>query len=80
MQVQVETEERIIKIDEYNQILERYRAGEFGYEHLTLYEILQICNRAELFDEISDSDLEYLISISTGFERQMFCELKRKRQ
>ncbi len=66
-------------LKKFNDILSRYRSGEFGDNHLTLREILIKANEEEIFDEMSSTDIQYLINHSMGVTKWMYSELQKEK-
>lgn len=67
-------------LQKYNDIMKKYRCGEFGDTHLTMHEILHKAGEPDLFDKMSLSDLQYLIENTYGIHKQMFSYLKSKKE
>ena len=67
-------------LQKYNDIMKKYRYGEFGDKHLTMYEILYRAEEPNLFDKMSLDDLQYLIENTSGIYKQMFSYLKSKKE
>lgn len=67
-------------LQKYNDIMKKYRCGEFGDTHLTMHEILHKAGEPDLFDKMSLSDLQYLIENTCGIHKQMFSYLKSKKE
>lgn len=63
-------------LQKYNDIMERYRNGEFGDEHLSIYEILQRAGEPELLKNLNSSEIQQLIETSSGMTKYMFSNLK----
>ena len=72
-------EDLSINIKRYYNVMKRYRSGEFGKEALTLAQILELANENQLFDEMSVTEIEYLINNSTGITKMLFSNLKNKK-
>lgn len=66
-------------LEKYNNIMLRYRNGEFGDQYLTLKEILEAANEKELFNEMSINELDYLILNSFGILKIFFASQKAKK-
>lgn len=62
------------KLEEYNDIMNRYYNGEFGNNNLTMSEILERAGRTELFDEMAPSEIDTLINQSAGFMKLFFIQ------
>ena len=67
-------------LQKYNDIMEKYRRGEFGDTHLTMHDILYRAEEPDLFDKMSLDDLQYLIENTSGIHKQMFSYLKSKKE
>ena len=67
-------------LQKYNDIIEKYRRGEFGDTHLTMRDILYRAKEPDLFDKMSLGDLRYLIENTCGIHKQMFSHLKSKKE
>ena len=66
-------------IEKYNNIIQRYRNGEFGEKHLTLQEILIAANEPNLLNEMTSSEIQYLCDHSSGMLKLMFSLLQKKK-
>ena len=64
-------------LEKYQDILNRYRNGEFGNDHLTMYEILERAGESELFAKMDLSEIEVLINESSGLTKKMFLAIKK---
>ena len=67
-------------IKQYYHIMDLYRKGEFGSEHITLYEILTKAGEPDLLDRMSLDELKYLCDNSKGMTKLLFNELILKKQ
>ena len=67
-------------LQKYNDIMKKYRRGEFGDTHLTMRDILYRAEEPDLFDKMSLDDLQYLIENTSGIHKQMFSYLKSKKE
>ena len=56
----------------YNDIILKYRKGDFGESHFSLYEILSKAGDAKLIDKMCLSELKKLYSDSFGISKHMF--------
>ena len=65
-------------VDKYDEIMTEYRKGSYGL-NLNMHEILEKANEPDLFENMSLSDVDILINRSSGFTKQMFCELRDKK-
>lgn len=72
-------EELSENLKKYYSILGKYRNGDFGEAHISLYEILVLANDIDLLNRLTKEELDYLITHNTGFIKLMFSELKKKR-
>lgn len=59
-------------IEKYNNIMERYRNGEFGTESLSMNEILIKANEKDLLQNMTVYELQELYKSSTNVFRYMF--------
>ncbi len=66
-------------LKKYYSIMNRYYKGEFGDKHLTIKEILVNANEENLFKEMSNSEIEYLINNSSGFMKLMFLDIQKRK-
>ena len=65
----------------YEKILEDYRNGIYGNEHLSVQTILRMADADNLLDKLSVEDLEYLIDKTSDVKmRQMYLNLREKRR
>lgn len=65
-------------LKKYYHIMDLYKKGEFGTEHLSLAEILEKAGEPDLIDKMNQSEIQHLIDNSTGLKKHMFIELKSK--
>ncbi len=66
-------------IKKYYNIIQRYRNGEFGKEHLTLHEILTIANEQNLLNDMTITEVQYLCEHSSGMLKLMFLSLQKQK-
>lgn len=59
-------------LTKYNDILSRYRNGEFGNENLSLYDILEKANAPELIDNMDLSEIQSLLNSASGITKKIF--------
>ena len=65
----------------YEKILEDYRNGIYGNEHLSVQTILRMADADNLLDKLSIADLEYLIDKTNDVKlRQLYLTLREKRR
>lgn len=65
----------------YEKILEDYRNGIYGNEHLSVQTILRMADADNLLDKLSIEDLEYLIDKTNDIKlRQLYLNLREKRR
>ena len=65
----------------YEKILEDYRNGIYGNEHLSVQTILRMADADNLLDKLSIEDLEYLIDKTNDVKlRQLYLNLREKRR
>ena len=65
-------------LKKYYNIMDMYKNGEFGTEHLSLAEILEKAGEPDLINRMNQSEIQHLIDNSTGLKKHMFIELKSK--
>lgn len=66
-------------VEKYKRIMEKYRRGEYGNTHLSLYEILNIASEPNLLQNMTIDELEEVEKESFGMQRMMFEEIKKKK-
>lgn len=66
-------------LNKFNNIITRYRNGEFGEKHLSLAEILEASGEKDLVNQMSVSEIQYLIDNSSGITKMMFLEAKKQK-
>lgn len=66
-------------LNKYNDIMTKYKNGEFGNDNLTMHEILERAGEADLFEKMNLSEIEVLINQSTGLAKNMFCIIKSRK-
>ena len=59
-------------LQQYNDIMQRYKNGEFGENHLSVYDILMEAGYPDLLEKMNVSEVEYLYNHSTGLLRKMY--------
>ena len=64
----------------YYQIMDNYRNGLYGNDHLTMNEILKRANCPDLFNMMKLEEIDYLLNSCTGQARHFFTLLKRTRE
>ena len=67
-------------LNEYINIMKRYKQGEFGSENLSMYDILNKANSSGLLDKLDLSEIQYLLDSSSGITKKMFSMLKQKKE
>ena len=75
----LENKELSINILKYNDIMARYRNGEFGNNHLTLREILNMAGEPDLLNNMTIDELEYLALQSSGMLKSLFSKLQKEK-
>lgn len=65
---------------EYNNIMSRYRAGEFGTESLSLYDILERANASGLIEKMKLSEIQYLLDSSSGITKRIYSLVKQREE
>lgn len=63
-------------LTKYKEIMENYRNGEYGCEHLTLDEILSIAGEPDLLRQLNLEELDELINNTFGMHKEVFVMLK----
>ena len=66
-------------LEKYNDIVLRYRNGDFCSENLTMGKILEIAGEPDLFEKMDLSEIQFLIDASTGFTKSMFYTIKEQK-
>lgn len=66
-------------IKKYNNIIKRYKDGEFGKKHLSLKEILLAANEPNLLNEMTISEVQYLYNHSSGILKTMFSAIEKEK-
>lgn len=66
-------------VQKYKEIMQRYRSGEFGNDHLTLAQILEAAGEPDFFDSLTVEDVDELLNQSSGMLRAFFARLKEKK-
>ena len=59
-------------LSEYNNVMARYRAGEFGDGSLSLYDILKRANNPGLIEKMDLSEIQHLLDSSSGITKRVF--------
>ncbi len=62
----------------YNEIIEKYRKGEYGKQNLSLHDILDKANNPDLIDRLDLSEIQGLLDSASGITKKMFYMLKQK--
>lgn len=60
----------------YYKIMEDYRAGRYGDNHLTLHDIFEKAGEPELLAKMSLSEIQSLVDTSSGMLKKMFSTIK----
>lgn len=60
----------------YREIIKKYQNGEYGCEHLSLYEILLRAGEPNLLRQMSLEELDELINNSFGMNKTLFISIK----
>lgn len=63
-------------LKKYNDIISKYRNGEFGRENLSLHDILERANAPELIDNMDLSEIQSLLDSSSGIAKKIFYMLR----
>ncbi len=67
------------KLEEYKEILNRYKNGEFGDEALSLYEILEKAGRLTILDEMSIEEITVLVEKTHGITKSLYLNIRNKK-
>ena len=67
-------------LEKYYEIMDRYRNGDFGNQHLTLFDILTAADAPDLIDKMTSEDLQILINNSTGLTKLMYQNFLERRK
>lgn len=67
-------------LTKYNDIISRYRNGEFGRENLSLHDILERANAPELIDNMDLSEIQSLLDSSSGIAKKIFYMMRQEAQ
>ncbi len=63
-------------LTKYKEIIKKYQNGEYGCEHLSLYEILLRAGEPNLLSQMSLEELDELINNSFGVNKALFISIK----
>lgn len=66
-------------LNKYNDIITKYKNGDFGNDNLTMYEILERAGEIDFFEKMNLSEVDVLINQSTGLTKNMFCMIKNQK-
>ena len=66
-------------LKKYYDIMEMYKCGKFGEDHLAMRDILSKAGEPDLFEKMTLAELQYLIDHSSGMTKQMFLLYKKSR-
>ena len=80
MNLEENKKELSANILKYNDIMARYRNGEFGNDYLTLREILNIAGEPDLLNNMTRDELEYLTLQSSGTLKLFFFKLQKEKE
>lgn len=67
-------------LDKYNDIMAKYKRGEYGTENLSLYDILDRADSVDIFDRMDISEIQELLDSTSGIAKMMFSMLKKKKE
>lgn len=65
-------------LNKYNNIMAKYKNGEYGNKNLSMYDILDKANSHDLISKLNLSEIEELLTSSSGITKMMFSMLKQK--
>ena len=60
--------------------MSRYRAGAFGAESLSLYDILEKANASGLIEKMDLSEIQHLLDSSSGITKRLFSLIKQREE
>lgn len=66
-------------LEKYYKIITKYKNGDFSDEHLSLAEILDTAGESDLLNQMSISEIQYLIDNSSGITKMIFSEVKKQK-
>lgn len=66
-------------LKKYYELMIKYKNGQFGDKHLSLAEILCSAGETDLLEQMSISEIQYLIDNSFGIIKMVFLELKKQK-
>lgn len=67
------------KILLFENIMERYREGEFGNDYLSMHDILEKAGYPNLMNDMTVEEIQKLIDKSSGFTKLMFSNIRSKK-
>ena len=67
------------KLEEYKEILNRYRNGEFGDELLSFHDILEKAGRLTILDEMSVEEITVLVDETFGMSKLLYLSIRNKK-
>lgn len=65
-------------LNKYNDIMAKYKSGEYGGENLSMYDILDKANSHDLIDRLDLSEIQGLLDSASGITKKMFSMLKQE--
>lgn len=65
-------------LNKYNNIMAKYKNGEYGNKNLSMYDILDKADSHDLITKLNLSEIEELLSLSSGIIKKMFSMLKQE--
>lgn len=67
-------------LNQYNDIMTKYKQGEYGNENLSMYDILNKANGHDIIDGLNLSEIQNLLDSASGITRKMFSILKQSKE
>lgn len=67
------------KILIYEEIMKRYRNGDFGNSNLSMHDILESAGYPNLINDMTGEEFQELIDKSSGFTKLMFSNIRSKK-
>ena len=64
------------KILIYEEIMKKYRNGEFGNDNLSMHDILERAGYPNLLEEMNFEEIQELINNSNGFSKMLFLNVR----
>lgn len=68
------------KILIYEEIMKKYRNGEFGNDNLSMHDILERAGYPNLLEEMNFEEIQELINNSNGFSKMLFLNVRNNKK